>query len=121
MPGSVTIKSPLNQREEAYHIPDSREGWVNSVRLLLESFANGKPLLSFDYSAIRPAGLPIHVGYGSRFLPLATSAAILLFLLVLLHLLLFLLVCHLHLSLPVHDIAHASVPSPHRTGVAASD
>lgn len=46
-------------------IPDSREGWVESLKLLLGSYfsVNGnapkyaKPI--FDYSIIRPAGVPI--------------------------------------------------------------
>lgn len=47
-----------------YEIPDTREGWVESVRLLLESyFIEGKPKLTFDYSQIRPAGTPIK-GFG---------------------------------------------------------
>ena len=39
-----------------YEIPDSREGWVESLRLLLNAFFHGAPLPNFDYSAIRPKG-----------------------------------------------------------------
>lgn len=39
-----------------YVIDDSREGWVESVRMLLEAFLTGHRLPKFDYSQIRPAG-----------------------------------------------------------------
>ncbi|CAG9332784.1 unnamed protein product [Blepharisma stoltei] len=40
-----------------YQIPDTREGWVNSLKLLLDSFfIPDKPETIFDYSLIRPAG-----------------------------------------------------------------
>jgi ribonucleoside-triphosphate reductase len=49
-----------NGQSETYVIPDSREGWVESVRVLLESYwTQNKPKYSFDYSQIRPAGEPI--------------------------------------------------------------
>ena len=45
-------------------IPDTREGWVLSLRQVLESFMfEGVPLPEFDYSEIRPAGTPI-VSFG---------------------------------------------------------
>ena len=41
-------------------IPDSREGWVESTRLLINSFLKpDQKILRFDYSLIRPAGEPI--------------------------------------------------------------
>lgn len=41
-------------------IPDDREGWVNSVRLVLEAYLKpNQHLPEFDYSLIRPAGEPI--------------------------------------------------------------
>lgn len=42
--------------EYHFQIPDSREGWVESLRVLLTSYATGKPLPTFDYSLIRPSG-----------------------------------------------------------------
>src|SRR5690606_6587294 len=46
--------------EETYVIPDTREGWVESVGMLLEAFLKpGKPNPRFDYSQIRPEGAPI--------------------------------------------------------------
>ena len=44
-------------------IEDSREGWVNSVRILLDGFLLGGRVPNFDYSAIRGAGEPIK-GFG---------------------------------------------------------
>jgi len=43
-------------------VPDTREGWVESVRLLLDAFQGGL-LPVFDYSEIRPVGARIH-GFG---------------------------------------------------------
>jgi ribonucleoside-triphosphate reductase len=45
---------------EVYVVPDTREGWVQSVRLLLNSYLiSHQPEVSFDYTLIRPAGEPI--------------------------------------------------------------
>jgi adenosylcobalamin-dependent ribonucleoside-triphosphate reductase len=47
-----------------YQIPDSREGWVESVRLLINSFLRpNQNIQAFDYSIIRPLGTPIK-GFG---------------------------------------------------------
>lgn len=46
-----------------YVIPDSREGWVESQRLLLASYFTGLNPVDFDYSDIRPKGQPIR-GFG---------------------------------------------------------
>lgn len=46
-----------NIRRVAFDIPDSREGWVESVKLLLESYLiPGKAEVGFNYDNIRPAG-----------------------------------------------------------------
>jgi hypothetical protein len=59
----IVIQSPLEE-ESTYIIPDSREGWVESVRLLLNSFLKkNQPTLNFDYGLVRPAGAPIR-GFG---------------------------------------------------------
>ena len=48
------------QQGETYVIPDTREGWVQSVVLLLESYLKPEPTeWTFDYSEIRLAGEPI--------------------------------------------------------------
>jgi adenosylcobalamin-dependent ribonucleoside-triphosphate reductase len=47
-----------------YEIPDTREGWVESVRFLLNSFLRpNQSIQEFDYSLIRPLGAPIK-GFG---------------------------------------------------------
>ena len=48
-----------------YEIPDSREGWVESVRLLIEAYTKGGEWYVFDYSKIRPYGSPIR-GFGGK-------------------------------------------------------
>jgi len=47
-----------------YEIPDTREGWVESVRLLINSYLRpNQPIQQFEYSLIRPLGAPIK-GFG---------------------------------------------------------
>jgi adenosylcobalamin-dependent ribonucleoside-triphosphate reductase len=47
-----------------YEIPDTREGWVESVRLLINSFLRqNQPVQEFNYDLIRPLGAPIK-GFG---------------------------------------------------------
>jgi adenosylcobalamin-dependent ribonucleoside-triphosphate reductase len=47
-----------------YEIPDTREGWVESVRLLINSFLRAnQSIQEFDYDLIRPLGAPIK-GFG---------------------------------------------------------
>ncbi len=61
--------SAQEDTSDVYEIPDSREGWVMSVEKLLFSyfarhFGFNKPCgVKFDYTAIRPAGVPI-LGFG---------------------------------------------------------
>tara|TARA_R100000234_G_scaffold32180_2_gene18914 strand:+ start:4475 stop:6457 length:1983 start_codon:yes stop_codon:yes gene_type:complete len=59
---SAIIKEP-EWTSELHTIPDSREGWVESVRMLLDGFYFGAKVPQFDYSAIRPFGAPIR-GFG---------------------------------------------------------
>lgn len=65
-------KIEINRQDEiteVFVIPDSREGWVESLEKLLFSyfakhFGFNKPCgVKFDYSLIRPAGIPIQ-GFG---------------------------------------------------------
>jgi hypothetical protein len=58
----IVLKQP-REAVETFTIPDSREGWVESVHNLLHSYAKGGPRVEFDYSLVRPAGLPIK-GFG---------------------------------------------------------
>ncbi len=59
------LQEPLHP--ETYIIPDTREGWVESVRLLLASYLQTNPedthKWDFDCSEVRGAGLPIK-GFG---------------------------------------------------------
>lgn len=53
-----TIYEP--QGEESVTIPDTREGWVDSTCLLINSYLKeGQKAPTFDYSEIRPLGEPI--------------------------------------------------------------
>ncbi len=54
---------PDKSEPKLYVVEDSKEGWVRSVRLMLESYCRGGPLYRYDYSRIRPAGSPIR-GFG---------------------------------------------------------
>ncbi|RME29044.1 MAG: fused protease/ribonucleoside-triphosphate reductase [Candidatus Zixiibacteriota bacterium] len=55
-----------DQRTVTYRISDDREGWVESIALLIESYLNPNcPRVEFDYTQIRPAGLPIR-GFGGK-------------------------------------------------------
>jgi adenosylcobalamin-dependent ribonucleoside-triphosphate reductase len=53
--GTITIKEP-HYTNDVLVIDDSREGWVNSVHILLDGFFFGNKVPKFDYSAIRPEG-----------------------------------------------------------------
>jgi len=62
--GEIIVKGVNRDRnEEIYMIPDTREGWVESLRLLLESYFHGTAPVGFDYNQIRDAGEPIK-GFG---------------------------------------------------------
>jgi len=57
------VAMPDKSRPIAFAIPDSREGWVASVRLLIESYTRGGSWFTFDYGTIRHKGSPIK-GFG---------------------------------------------------------
>ncbi len=62
--GKLIIKGPNDNRQtERYEIPDTRQGWVESLRLQLESYFLGTAPVEFDYSKIREAGVAI-AGFG---------------------------------------------------------
>lgn len=62
--GQLQIKGPnLKRQTENFVIPDTREGWVESLKLLLESYFLNTPPIEFDYNEIRLAGVPIK-GFG---------------------------------------------------------
>ena len=60
--GTLAIKEPQHTNDTLV-IDDSREGWVDSVHLLLNGYFFGGKVPKFDYSAIRPAGALIS-GFG---------------------------------------------------------
>tara|TARA_B000000557_G_scaffold259467_1_gene255371 strand:+ start:1727 stop:3697 length:1971 start_codon:yes stop_codon:yes gene_type:complete len=59
---SVVIKEPT-WTDEVWMVPDSREGWVESVAMLLNGYFFGERVPQFDYSQIRPLGAEIR-GFG---------------------------------------------------------
>lgn len=64
--GAEKVIIPINPHStcDSFVIPDTREGWVEAVRMLLENAVNPKcGQVIFDYSLIRPAGSPIK-GFG---------------------------------------------------------
>jgi adenosylcobalamin-dependent ribonucleoside-triphosphate reductase len=62
--GEIVIKGVNKDREETtFEVPDDREGWVESLKVLLESYFHGTAGVKFDYSLIRPEGEPI-LGFG---------------------------------------------------------
>lgn len=63
--GEATVVRGINKRKPAVRlvVEDTREGWVSSVKQLLDAHFLGKAEPKFDYSAIRPAGSLIR-GFG---------------------------------------------------------
>ena len=60
--GKIKIKKPQNGNFN-FVLSDSREGWVEALKLILESYFFGKQVPNYDFSEIRPAGAPIR-GFG---------------------------------------------------------
>ncbi len=54
---------PIKTETTLYAVPDTKEGWTESVRLLILSYERGGKTVTFDYSKIRPKGAPIR-GFG---------------------------------------------------------
>jgi hypothetical protein len=52
----LLIKEPNRSANFDFQIPDSREGWRESIKLLLNAYFKGDPLPIFDYSLLRPNG-----------------------------------------------------------------
>lgn len=61
--GKVVIQEPKRIDSLVFTVEDSREGWVDAVRVVLDSYIGKGSLPSFDYSEIRPAGEPLK-GFG---------------------------------------------------------
>ncbi len=58
-------KNPDKSSSKIFEIPDSREGWVESLKLLIESYTKDGEWYQFDYSLIRPFGAIIR-GFGGK-------------------------------------------------------
>ena len=61
--GTITIKEPEVDPGTIHKVVDSREGWVEALRVVLNAFSGKDALPSFDFSGIRPEGSPIK-GFG---------------------------------------------------------
>lgn len=64
--GQVEIRKPSRANTVTWTVPDSRDGWVESVQVLLQSYvkdSNKTEAVVFDYSLIRPEGQLIK-GFG---------------------------------------------------------
>lgn len=61
----VVVCRPDRLVHNTFVIPDSREGWVESVRILIMSYTSNPDIghITYDYDLIRPAGVPIK-GFG---------------------------------------------------------
>lgn len=67
--GENTVRIVENLRvseSETFVVQDSREGWVEALRAVLDSFVNKRQLPGrFDYSQIRPMGAPLRTFSGT--------------------------------------------------------
>ncbi len=65
--GKIHICQPNPDHIRVFVIPDSREGWVDSVRHLIRSYTTAAKfgIIEFDYTTIRPAGDDIQ-GFGGK-------------------------------------------------------
>lgn len=57
--GKLIVRKPATASPKPYQIPDTREGWVESLKLLLEAYTDEGVYYDFDYSLVRKAGEPI--------------------------------------------------------------
>jgi len=53
------LSSEIPRTRKTYMVKDSREGWTESLKIVLNAFFKGDFLPIFDYSQIRPEGTPI--------------------------------------------------------------
>lgn len=61
---NIEIREP-SETTETFVIPDTREGWAESTRLLINAYLAGGKDYEFDYSEIRPEGSPIRTFGGT--------------------------------------------------------
>lgn len=62
--GKLKVHAPLTDSHD-WIIPDTREGWVESLGIILKAYFNGVTMPQFNYTQIRKAGLPIK-GFGGK-------------------------------------------------------
>lgn len=53
------VAQPKENDPDPFAVSDSREGWAESLRRLIDAYTRGASRPAFDYSRIRPAGTPI--------------------------------------------------------------
>lgn len=64
--GKLAVNTPDRGVWDVFVVPDDREGWVESLKLLLQSyFMQGQNSVKFDYSKVRPEGELIK-GFGGK-------------------------------------------------------
>lgn len=65
--GKIHIYQPNPDIIRKFIVPDSREGWVDSIRHLIRSYTSAckEGIVEFDYSEIRPEGSDIN-GFGGK-------------------------------------------------------
>lgn len=61
--GKIEVCKPTANDDNTFVIPDTREGWVEATKQLIDSYFLGTKEIKFDYSQIRKEGLPIK-GFG---------------------------------------------------------
>ena len=60
--GKVTVKQP-EPEVEVFVVPDTRQGWVEAIGKMIDSYLLGGKTIEIDTSKVRPYGLPIR-GFG---------------------------------------------------------
>ncbi|MBW6442573.1 fused protease/ribonucleoside-triphosphate reductase [Patescibacteria group bacterium] len=64
--GSLIVKGPdFRRKPDVFDIPDNREGWVESVGRIIDSYLLGVNPVEFDYSQLREEGSNIN-GFGGK-------------------------------------------------------
>lgn len=71
----IKLYRPDELRSKTFIIEDTREAWVESLKLLLETYVKpDQQHVDFDYTRIRPPGIPLRTfgGTSSGYGPLKT-------------------------------------------------
>lgn len=62
--GKIELQRPVYESYD-YVVDDSREGWVDLIKMVLESYVGRKRADNIDYSKIRPQGEPLKIFGGT--------------------------------------------------------